>query len=265
VTRHTVLAFAILLAPVVSQAQDLGPAPKVTAPPSVALLVPPSIPSEDIHIVYDLTGPFGGYGGDIDSEPNLHSYEIDASLNGKAATEAKLIVYAPGCEIQTFAIPLHADSATTAEFECTRVPTVTLSGQIEPSELSAKAQLDVTYEALWGDRFFGIMDGMVPQFRLASVRPDAEGRFQVNLPYFTVDSKSLESQSSDQSDFRLSLRDPDTGNSIAWNLEPELSDFVSETRGLEIRPFYPAGLKFKQTPSDISQPQIETPDNGSQP
>lgn len=198
-----------------------------------------------MQIAYELSGPFGGYSGYTDPDPNLRSYKIDASINGKAAREAKLIVYAPGCDLQTFVIPLQADSAATAEFECAHVPSVALSGQIVPRELSAKSQLAIRYEAFWGNRFFGIMDGPVTQFELAPVRPDAEGRFQVNLPYFAVDSSGAESQAS----FSLILEDRDTGDLIVF-LEPELTDFITESHDLKICPSYPGGLRFKASPSN---------------
>jgi hypothetical protein len=101
--------------------------------PSVAVLLPSDIPSETVQIVYHLVGPFGGRGGYNKQEAGLHSYEIASSVEGKAATEIRMIVYAPGCEIQTFVVPLAEDSRVRQRFECHRVPTVTLSGQIEPT------------------------------------------------------------------------------------------------------------------------------------
>jgi len=268
VVRNISYVFAILLSLAAAQAPDWQAQLIQSSPPSVSVLLPPSIPSETVQIAYQLAGPFGGVSTYTDPKPDLQSYEIGASVDGKAAKEIRMIVYAQGCELQTFFIPLQADSAIKQEFECQHVPAVLLSGQIVPDELvrnNKNAELDVDYMAPWGDRFFGILDGAVPYFKIASVRLDAKGRFQVKLPYFDVDSKLPEPPSSYRSNFRLSLRDSDTGNLIAWNLEPELSDFVSETHELEIRPFYPAGLRFKVQPSNSPEPQNETPGDGSQP
>jgi hypothetical protein len=263
VVRNVSYVFAILLGLAAAQVPDTHPR-ELTGPPSVNVLLPPSIPSENIRVAYNLVGPFGAYGAYTDLESGLHSYEIGASVNGKAATEARVIMYAPGCDIQTFAIPLQADSTVTEDFECEHVPTVSLSGQVVPSELlrnKGNTELVVDYMAPWGDKFFNIYDGMVPDFKVAAARLDADGRFQVKLPYFTVDSKGPEPESS----FHLTLCDAGTGNLIASNLEPELSDFASETHQLEIRPFYPAGLRFQVQPSESPEPLTDTPDNGPQP
>jgi len=268
VVRNVTYAFAILLSLAAAQAPDWHARLIQSSPPSVSVLLPPSVPSETVQIAYQLAGPFGGVGGYAGPKPDLQSYEIDTSVDGKTAREIRMIVYASGCEIQTFFFSLKADSAIKQEFECQHVPAVLLSGQIVPDELvrnNKNAELDVDYMAPWGDKFFGILDGAVLYFKIASVRLDAKGRFQVKLPYFTIDSKSLEPQSSYQSSFHLSLRDSDTGNPIAWNLEPELSDFASEVHELEIRPFYPAGLRFNVQPSNSPEPQNETPGDGSQP
>jgi len=103
--------------------------------PSVSISLPPDILSETVQISYFLNGPFGGHGGYATGRIGVHSYEIPALVEGKAATETRMIVYAPGCEIQTFVIPLAGDSRVSQEFPCQRVETVKLSGQIVPSAL----------------------------------------------------------------------------------------------------------------------------------
>jgi hypothetical protein len=40
----------------------------------------------------------------------------------------------------------------------------------------------VDYMAYWARGFFGIEDGMVTQFRLATVSPDSDGVIHVELP-----------------------------------------------------------------------------------
>src|SRR4051812_12834601 len=67
---------------------------------SVSIVVPPSIPSETLQMFYFLSGPFGGDGGYIQPQSNLRSYEIVTSRFGKAATDIKILAYAPGCKIQ---------------------------------------------------------------------------------------------------------------------------------------------------------------------
>src|SRR5271168_4019319 len=171
--------FAILLgmaawlppkAPNLSKAEGL---------PSVSVLLPANIPSETVQISYFLIGPFGGYGGYTEQRAGLHSYEISSLVEGKSASEIRLIVYAQGCEIKTFVLQLTEDSRVKQEFECQRAVTVHLSGQIVPTELATEnnAELVVYYMAYWAHGFFGITDGMVTEFRLATVAPDSNGVF----------------------------------------------------------------------------------------
>ncbi len=197
--------------------------------PSVSISLPPDMLSETVQISYFLVGPFGGYGGYAAPRTGIHSYEIPSMVDGKAATEIRMIVYASGCEIQQFVIPLAEHSRVSQEFPCQPVETVKLSGHIVPDALvrNTNAELVVTF---------------VTGFHLASVSPDANGMFQVDLPYFTVDAEasSLEQRAS----FRLMLRDSKTGNHIASNLEPEKQELRLQEHGLRIRSQYPDDLIF---------------------
>src|SRR5258707_12495426 len=110
--------FAILLglgALLPPEAQTLS---KAESFPSVSISLPPDIPSETVQIAYHLVGPFGGRGGYIKQGGGLHSYEIVSSVEGKAATAIRMIVYAAGCEIQTFVVPVAGDFTIHREFGC---------------------------------------------------------------------------------------------------------------------------------------------------
>jgi TonB family protein len=126
------------------------------------------------------------------------------------------------------------------------VATVKLSGQIVPNELvrDNNTELVVTYMAYWAHGFYGIADGFVTEFLLATVSPDANGMFQVDLPYLSADATASSSQR--RASFRLMLRDSRTWNHIASNLEPEMPEFrLDEGHNLLIRSHYPDGLKFE--------------------
>ncbi len=242
-------AFAILLSTAASQflASQTSLQPQIV--PSVSLSLPSNIPSETVQIVYFMVGPFGGSGGYTQQRAGLHSYEITASVEGKAATQIKMMVYAAGCEIQTFAVALTDDSKVKLKFECQPVRTVMLSGQIMPNDLvpDKNAELVVMYVAFWANRFFGIADGAVPEIRLATVSPDTNGMFQVDVPQFSVDASQSDSEPG--ASLHLILRDSKTLNPIAHNLEPEVTELRSEDHGLRIRLDYPSGLKFTAWPS----------------
>ncbi len=212
--------------------------------PSVSVVLPANVPSETVQISYFLIGPFGGYGQHTKQQPGLHSYQTSFLVEGKPAREIRMIIYASGCEIETFVLPLREHSRVEQEFECRPAASVQLSGQIMPAELARKdhAELAVHYMAYWAHGFFGIADGMVTEFQLATVTPDANGVFQVNLPYFCATPPDSSPQP--RATLRLSLRDSKTGNNLAHNLEPEMPELRPKDHGLQILSRYPDGLKF---------------------
>jgi hypothetical protein len=212
--------------------------------PSVSISLPPDILSETVQISYFLVGPFGGYGDHAAQRTGVHSYQIPTMVDGKAATEIRMIVYASGCEIQQFVLPLAEHSSVSQEFPCQRVKTVELSGKIVPSALvrDNNAELVVTYMAYWAHGFYGISDGFDTEFHLATVSPDADGMFQVDLPYFSADVEASSSQQ--RASFWLMLRDSKTWNHIASNLEPEKQELRRKEHGLRIRSHYPDELIF---------------------
>jgi len=180
----------------------------------------------------------------------LHAYDIVASTDAKAASEIRILVYAAGCEIRTFTIPLEDNSRIKKDFECHPIRQSVLSGLIVPSELitDKNAELIVEYQAFWAHEFFGIVDGAVVEIRVASVSPNADGTFQVDLPHFKQDDSP--SPSAPTSSFHLLLRDAKTWNHIALGLEPEMPELKSEDHCLRIASDYPYGLRFLPWPAD---------------
>jgi len=248
VAISSAVVLGILLGTTVLQCSASQSAPSQNTPPSVSVFLPANVPSESVQIAYYMVGPFGGYGGYTEQKPGLDSCEIASSVNEKAATGIKLVVYATDCEIQRFVLPLTNDSQIKQQFDCRPTPKINLEGHIMPGRLvrDTNTRLIVTYEAFWADRFFNIADGPVTAFRLASVRPGADGTFQVDLPHFAVDDEP--SSSSPKAGLSLSLIDSDTGNPIAFNLEPALPEFMTEVHTLRIESYYPKNLEFIETP-----------------
>lgn len=213
--------------------------PKVEGARSLSITFPEDIPSEAVEIRYFLRGAFGGYGSYVKQQPKLHSYDIATFVEGRAATEARVIAYAPGCAIQRFILPLHDGSSVRQEFECRHLPTVSLSGQIVPfdSIRGRNTELVVTYMAYWAHEFFGITDGFVTQLELAKVSPDANGMFQFDLPDFTADTMLFSHQQ--RASLHLGLRDSKTGNPLPCEMEGVAPDLLNEDHGLQIRSYYP--------------------------
>jgi hypothetical protein len=210
----------------------------------VLIDLPSFVPSETVYINYFLYGPFGAYGGSVTQEPGLRSYDIKSSVDGKAASAIKLLVYAGGCEIRTFEIDLSERGTIKREFDCRPLPTTTLSGRIVPRQLvmGKAAQLRIMYMAAWSHEFFGIMDGPIVEIPLATATPDDNGMFQTDVPDFDVDPAT--SAWNTKPSLHLLLRDAKTWNIIAFGLEPDIEEYRGNFGGLDIRSFYPSGLTF---------------------
>lgn len=208
--------------------------------PSVSVSLPPDVFSETVQISYFLSGSFGGYGAYVAQRTGVHSYEIPTMVEGKAAKEIRMIVYVSGCEIQQFALPLTEDSRVNQEFQCQHVASVRLSGKIVQTGLASdsSAKLVVRYVAYWSHGFYGIADGPVTEFHLATVTPDADGNFEVDLPYFSADADDSSPQR--RASFRLMLRHSD--------LEPEKQELRLKAHGLRIRSHYPDNVLFTAEP-----------------
>jgi len=92
--------------------------------PTVSISLPANIPSETVQIRYFLIGSFGGYGSFIEPRPNQRDYEIDASTERRAADSVKILVYATGCEIQTFDLELTRSPNPKVRFVCDVLPKI---------------------------------------------------------------------------------------------------------------------------------------------
>ena len=210
---------------------------------TVSISLPADIPSETVQIRYFMSGSFGGYGGFIEPRPNQTDYEIDASAQGKPADSIKILVYAIGCKFQTFDLELMQVPDPKVMFVCEPLPQIRIDGEISSALMRHEnAELNVRYMAFWASDFFGIKDGPVTEFQLATTTPDLDGNFRLDIPDFSADNKN--STYPGGASLGFSLRDPKTLNPIALNLSPEGTEYQSEAQGLRILPSYPAGLKF---------------------
>jgi len=234
---------AILLLAVPAHFSRMHPRQNPAGPPSVSLSLPADIPSETVQIHYFMTGSFGGYGGPVEVKPNQTEYEIDASAEGNPANSIKILVYAPGCKVQILELDLTQTRDPKVRFDCEPLSQIRIDGQI-PRDLMRheNAELHVHYVAFWASRFFGIADGPVTEFQVATTTPDMDGNFRVDIPDFSADNK--DSSYPGGASLRFTLRDSKTLNPIASNLNPEQPEYQSETRELKILSSYPTGLKF---------------------
>jgi hypothetical protein len=241
-TRVLALVLILLYIPGSLTAQDSLPSGHLS------ILLPPGVPSESFHITYALEGSFGSHGENVRSMPNVSSYVVATAVEGKAAKRLLMVAWAPGCETRTYQLKLRGSGDRQLTFECEILPSVTLTGRIHPAQPVAErpSELVIRYLASWQCQFFGWMACMVPQIEVATVTPDEDGTFEVQLPDFNADpvisaSKDLRGV---RGEFWLSLRDPKTWNPIA-KLEPEIEDLRTPAGTLKVLSAYPSDLVFE--------------------
>jgi hypothetical protein len=211
--------------------------------PKVSIALPADVRSEKVWVQYVLYGPFGAHGGNGVRKPGSQLIEIVAAGEGKRADGMKMLVWAPGCKIQTFDIPIRESADVYESFVCSPLPSITLVGQIKNAHMDGKkpAEVRVDYLALWACSFFGLVDCMVPQASVGTAIPDPQGIFEIDVPDFSADP--ISSDSDRGAEFQLALREVKTWNLIAF-LEPELETLRTRSRALKIVPSYPANLAF---------------------
>ena len=150
--------------------------------------LPVGIKSEQVQIVYFLTGSFGGYGMTGRPESGKHEYRITTMVDGKAADTLKALVYWPGCQIAKISVS-SLISTTEAGFTCQATTSLPFTGRIE--QLGALRghdyEVEITLIAHWAMDFFEIADGIVPTFRISGLTPDDGGSFRGQLPDVTQD------------------------------------------------------------------------------
>jgi hypothetical protein len=179
--------------------------------PRVTLSLPAGTRSEAVQISYFMGGPGGASGGYVKAEKNQPKYVIDAVVEGKAATEMKVVAYLPGCEIVTLDIPLHGETAE-QRLVCKPLASISLHGQIFPVSITQDqpVEVEVSYLAEWAHGFYGIQDGPITTIHIATVLPDGDGKFVVELP-------DLNQQADlGKGDFELILRNRATWDIVAW-------------------------------------------------
>ena len=233
----------IAIAVIVSTlAADVAGRQDVRTPGSIRLTFSKDIDMADVSIRYFLTGPFGGYGSFVRTQSTVREYDIDAWQAGRPADKLKAIIYCPG-----YRTVLLTESGfdngppRVVPIQLEPLGWIRLAGRVtdavaDPQPLA----IEVTYLAVWSHAFFGIADGAVASFVVASTALKPDGSFETMVPDFAHDP-AVAGYAGDQRGFlQLLARDPQTGN-IAYFLQA--SDSTSQV-GLAIANAYPGELRF---------------------
>lgn len=226
------MLIALLVGPARAQPQDPASA-------SVRLNFSEEVNLKDLSIQYYLTGPFGGFGGFELTQPDVRSYDLDMWRAGQPAKTLKVIVYCPG---QRFVLISESGfekvPARTLPVNFTKLGTVPLAGRVLGAP-SANLEVVVNYVASWSHTFFGIADGAVASFRVASTKLKPDGSFSVLVPDLTSDPVVAGHDADDRGWLEVVTRDPKSGK-VFYSVRSKGSIF-----GIPLASTYPAELELE--------------------
>ena len=219
--------------------------------PQVMIRVPVGASVDGIQTDFYMSGRFGANASTVTPKPSMQRYVFDASVDGVAASTVQAVVYMPGCELSRVQpIVMHGENVE-RQVECKPVSQWPLSGQLVMDAATVAAlgkgtsnlEIEVTYMANWVNVLFGIMDGAVPAFHVATVPLKEDGSFLVQLPNFALDPAEESAEKRFRGEFEFTLREKKTWNVVGM-LRP--TEFA-RMGGLELRTQYP-GMQFELKP-----------------
>ena len=223
------LTLAVCFCPSSSEAQSFAIRPKGV--------------SGVLEVNYFLTGAFGGYGSFVRNADKDGAYRIPLQSEGKPAMTLKAILYAPGCKFQILSVDLGSDGTRSAVFACRPLSTITVRGAVSPPPVSAvPLDVEMDYLAFWDHKFYGMIEGMVQQFKLAKAPLNAQGRFQIVIPDFSKDGVTTEKQGAA---LQVTVREHKSWNIVEIVLPPAE---LAYGNGLKILPAYTSEITFVAAP-----------------
>jgi hypothetical protein len=199
-----------LLVLVTTYASGFQEASNASSAPRIIINLPDSISPESVWIRYALYGPEGNGGrisrGDMakDGSGNL---EMPALFGGVLAHEAKIVVYAPGCQFGVYDFDPISGSDIKLPFHCEPLPRKTIHGFLPPTEIPSNTYLsekkiDIAgyLDDNWACDFFlqhrlgsmvteagSCLGSDIPLGRIGEINPAYGGIFEMTIPDFTRD------------------------------------------------------------------------------
>jgi hypothetical protein len=174
----------------------------------------------ELSIRYYLTGPFGGFGDSVPTRADVREYAIDTWRGERPAETFKAIIFCPGYRtVLLTESTLAARTGGTLSIELEPLSWVPLSGRVILGPAARPVSIEVGYLAYWSHEFFGIFDGAVQSFIVATASLGADGSFATKVPDLAHDpvvgSFAIRAG---RGELRLVAREAGTGN-IPYSLE----------------------------------------------
>jgi hypothetical protein len=205
VRKRTFLPLLLALVPAFGFTQQTA----APTGPKIVIELPRNIEPEKVWIRYILSGPDAGgriSGGEtLKVEPN-YRHSIPALYESVPARHARIVLYAAGCQFETYDLDLNGDSDITRTFHCDPLPTKKVYGFLNLKEFPtpldpAEKKLDIEghLDGAWICEYFfqprpdqtgsggSCLGSTVPLGLLGELDPGDKGIFEVTIPDFTRD------------------------------------------------------------------------------
>lgn len=170
---------ALFLAAFLSaQAAQLNP--QATRFPHVRIDFANGIPYKQVWLEYGLYGKTGqrrGIGLDGPSSNFSHVptgspfWEIEASVDGRAADSFRAVVWAPGCKMLQFEVPV-SSLGVNLSFRCEKLPQVILRGRLREIDRGIQSSVSVSFVSI------GYVLSQLPARRINARKPVRQLRSQ---------------------------------------------------------------------------------------
>jgi hypothetical protein len=166
----------------------------------------------NVVIKYFLTGPFGGYADFVRTRPGRAEYAIETFRENQAAQSFRAFIWCRGRRIVLLSAPSLTPNSTRTDIRLQVLKEVRLSGKLIFPTLDAlgRVRIEVEYSADWTNLFFGVPDGGLTQFIVASAAVASDGSFEMMVPDFANDPVVAQYES--RGTLRLIVRETNTGN-----------------------------------------------------
>ena len=219
----------------------------------VEIKLPPEALSETFFARYVLAGQ--DFGGWVHPLPNISSYGIGTTFEGRPVTSIKAILYAPGCAIQT--LDLHLSGADNLQFQfvCQPMRSIAIQGAVILSErlYGRKVKLQAKYIARWAQSFLGLDESIVTSIPIGDVAHlSADGRFRLVIPDLSQDP--LAGTLDHPGELQVWAKD-ETSDAIVAKLIPTDRQFLkARMGGLKVSNEYPSEVVFAPCAERPAQP-----------
>jgi hypothetical protein len=210
------------------------------SPPAhyIEIRLPPEVNSEKFFARYIFAGD--DFGDWIHPHAGVSSYVLSTVIEGRPAAGFKAIFYAPGCAIQTLALPLSESDNPRYSFVCQPVKGVSIYGAVVRRDrlYGLDVRLQAKYVARWAQKFLGLDPGIVMSFPVGDAASlSADGRFRLEVP-------DLSQVAGYPAELQIWAEDKNSGAVVAKLMPMDPQPVESQTGSLKIQNQYRSEIAF---------------------